>query len=120
MANNKTTSNAVNTPPPEETPGTPGKDKMTDLGLSYEAAAHGVQAAIAFDMSSGKTATLPKHLRVGIDMQKADMLALVCLLIDKGIMTPEEYDEYLRLAANTELHTREQEHARIGSSIKFR
>jgi hypothetical protein len=35
-------------------------------------------------------------------------------------MTPEEYDEYLRLAANTELHTREQEHARIGSSIKFR
>jgi hypothetical protein len=82
--------------------------KMRDLGLTYEQAAHGVQTAIAFDMENGGKAATPKHLRVGVDMSKADMLGLTMLLISKGIITQEEYAEHMRLAANEELAMREE------------
>jgi len=91
--------------------------KLRDLGLSYEEAAHGVQTAIAYDMERGRKATEPKHMRVGIDMSKADMLGLAVLLIEKGIITPDEYVEAMRLSANEELAMREEEH---GNQIEFR
>jgi hypothetical protein len=91
--------------------------RRADLGLSYEAAAHGVQTAIKFDMDQGGKATEPKHMRTGIDMSKSDQMALVSLLIDKGLFTLQEYEEYLRLAANSELHTRERE---TGGGMYFR
>lgn len=87
--------------------------KIIDLGLSYEAAAHGVQTAIAYAMSLGSGATTPKHMRVGIDMQKAEMGGLAHLLIQKGVFTSEEYVEAMRLAANSELAMREDEHPNI-------
>jgi len=87
--------------------------KATDLGLSYEAAAHGVQTAIAYVMESGGTATTPKHMRTGIDMQKADTGGLATLLVAKGVFTWEEYMEAMRLGANTELAMREAEHPGI-------
>ncbi len=83
------------------------KDEMRDLGLTYEEAAHGVQTAMAVDIAAGKRATEPKHLRVGIDMSKSDMLGLAMLLMDKGVFTSEEYVEYMRLAANEEVAMRE-------------
>ena len=87
--------------------------KPTDLGLSYEAAAHGVQTAIAYAMETGDNATAPKHMRVGVDMTKADMGGLAMLLIAKGVFTSDEYVEAVRLAANTELAMREAEHPGI-------
>lgn len=94
---------------------------MKDLGLTYEEAAHGVQAAIAYAMGTGSKATEPKHMRVGIDMSKADMLGLATLLIAKGIFTQDEYIEHMRLAANQELHMREEEvFAKTGARISFR
>jgi hypothetical protein len=88
---------------------------MRDLGLSYEQAAHGVQSAIAHEMNlpTKSKATDPKHMRVGIDMSKADQLGLVELLIAKGVFTAEEYIEYMRLSANEELAMRNDEHAPI-------
>lgn len=83
------------------------KDEMKDLGLSYEQAAHGVQTAKALDLQMGNSLFNPKHLRVGIDMSKADMMGLVSLLIDKGVFTLEEYLEYIRLSANQELANEE-------------
>ena len=91
--------------------------RLRDLGLTYLEAVHGVQCAIGHGMNEGKTATEPKHMRTGVDMQKADMLGLAMLLIDKGIITGEEYNEYMRLAANEELAMREDEY---GGRIKFR
>jgi hypothetical protein len=87
------------------------KDAMKDLDLTYVEALHGVQTAILYDMHNNEEhkATEPKHLRVGVDMSKSDMLGLVSLLMDKGVITEEEYLEYIRLAANQELHMREQE-----------
>lgn len=83
--------------------------RPTDLGLSYEAAAHGVQTAIAYRMEKGDAATEPKHLRVGVDMSKADLGALLMLLVEKGIFTQDEVLEAMRLGANTELAMRELE-----------
>lgn len=99
---------------------------LKDLGLSYEVAAHGVQSAIATDLAEGRTSAVePKHLRVGVDMSKSDMLGLTCLLIDKGIISQDEYLEYMRLGANTELAMREAEYNRTryqggGPDISFR
>jgi hypothetical protein len=94
---------------------TPGKDCMgnkinpifKDLGLDYSEAAHGLQSAIAYDPENKDLE--PKHQRVAIDMQKADTMGLATLLIEKGVFTLEEYIEYMRLAANTELANREEE-----------
>ncbi|MEH2525854.1 MULTISPECIES: hypothetical protein [unclassified Bradyrhizobium] len=84
---------------------------MRDLRLTYEQALHGIQSAIRFEMSrSGipddehnPTSRMMKHLRVGIDMRAADHAAVAGLLIEKGIITEEEYLERMRLAANEEL-----------------
>ena len=98
-------------------------DNLNDLGLSYEEAAHGVQSAIKYRMEHSLTpATEPKHLRTGIDMSKADQLGLTQLLIDKGIITSDEYCEYMRLAANQELHMHEEQIRTLTGlkGIKFR
>lgn len=87
--------------------------QMRDLGLSYEAAAHGVQSAVKYEMEQRKRPVDDelKHLRVGIDMRAADMRGLVELLIKKGVLTVEEYVEEMRLAANEEL-ARYEDHVR--------
>lgn len=76
-----------------------------DLGLSYADAAHGVQSAIAYRMvlQGPQGDASPKHLRVGIDLSKAEQAGLARLLIDKGVFTLAEYEEYMRLAVNEEL-----------------
>lgn len=79
---------------------------MRDLGLSYEAALHGVQSAIRYEIDQRgmrDPQTEHKHLRVGIDARAADAMGLAKLLMDKGVFTGEEYAEYMRLAANEEL-----------------
>lgn len=91
----------------------------SDLGLSYEQATHGVQTSLAFGFFDRSME--PKHIRTGVDMSKSDMLGLVCLLIDKGLFTSEEYIEYTRLAANNEVRMREKEaSAQTGKSITLR
>lgn len=99
--------------------------KPRDLGLSYEAAAHGVQSAIAHKMAVDEAGgpmwdgTSPKHLRVGIDMQKADMFGLAILLMQKGLITSEEYIEAMRLGANHELWMWEDEANRNSGGVKL-
>lgn len=83
--------------------------KEGDLGLTYEQAMHGIQTAVAYeierDVAKGmsKSATSPKHLRVGVNAAMAEQGALAQLLMDKGIFTLEEYKESIRLGANYEL-----------------
>mgnify|MGYP001109260242 CR=1 FL=1 len=80
-------------------------NRPTDLGLSYEAAMHGMQSAVAFEMNlpGRRSATEPKHLRVGVNSAMIDSATLARLLIAKGLFTAEEYAEALRLEANNEL-----------------
>lgn len=84
--------------------------QFRDLKLSYMQAAHGVQTAIKYEMlqrgldaDSHKLLNYAKHLRVGIDLGKADMAGLAGLLIRKGFITEAEYLEAMRLGANEEL-----------------
>lgn len=80
-----------------------------DLGLSYEQAAHGVQSAVALKEARNDPILTPKHMRVGIDLSKSDQAGLAQLLMDKGLITLEEYLEYVRLAANDELSREEEQ-----------
>lgn len=58
----------------------------------YNAAAHAMQTAVALKMERGiGKETEPKHLRVGINSAMSNAGGLVTLLMDKGIITPEEY-----------------------------
>ncbi len=85
--------------------------KWTDLGLSYEAAAHRMQTDVALKINNpAMNDTQPKHLRVGINSAMVRHAALAWLLIKKGIITEDEYREEVRLAMNHELSTYEADH----------
>lgn len=64
-----------------------------DDAQRYTEAAHGMQSGVAMEMNLDhrKSATEPKHLRVGINAAMVDHGALAKLLIDKGIITDAEY-----------------------------
>lgn len=79
------------------------KKKYMAEKLTYQEAAHGVQTGIAFELEHGSDCASPKHLRVGINMGKADMAGLVMLLIKKGVITEEEYIAAITDSANDEL-----------------
>jgi len=90
--------------------------KFVDLGLTYEEAMHGVQTGVAYEMGlpgEWERSTEPKHLRTGVNSALANCAALAQLMMDKGVFTPEEYVEYLRLAANDELARYERLHGGI-------
>jgi hypothetical protein len=65
----------------------------------YLAACHGMQTGVKWEMErallQGKepdsVSTSPKHLRVGVNSAMVSHAALVKLLIEKGILTEEEY-----------------------------
>lgn len=84
-------------------------DDWVDLGLSYEEALHAVQSGVAYSHAKGSDDGSPKQLRVGVNSALVDSSALAHLLIQKGLITEEEYAEELRLAMNYEAH-RYQEH----------
>lgn len=70
----------------------------------YDAAAHKVQAGLAFLMHIDPELAMVsiKQMRVGIDMGKSDQLGLARLLIDKGLFTEEEYYTAMANAAEIE------------------
>lgn len=93
------------------------EDKRRDLGLDYMAAMHGIQSAIKYEMETGiSEKTTPKHLRVGVDSGMINDAALALLMIQKGIITMDEYMESVRLQANEELAAYQAAHPKI----KFR
>jgi len=57
----------------------------------YQAAVHAMQSGVAFLMNLDPAETQPKHLRVGVNSAMVDSSALAKLLIDKGVVSEEEY-----------------------------
>lgn len=76
----------------------------------YQDSMHRVQTAIAtlLGISNDKRCT-PKHLRVGIDMQKSDTFGLVNLLIAKGVFAGDEYLAAIAESAEIEANAYERE-----------
>ena len=55
------------------------------------AAMHGMQSGVAAKMNFDPNETAPKHLRVGVNSAMVQHAALTRLLIDKGLITEQEY-----------------------------
>lgn len=68
----------------------------------YLAAAHGMQSGVAAMMEFEPAETTPKHLRVGVNSAMVEHSALVLLLIEKGVISKEEFDEALADAMERE------------------
>lgn len=100
--------------------------KFRDLGVEYTTAAHAVQTGILTEMQfrgvvpdANPAINMMKHLRTGVDLQKAETAGLVFLLIKAGLFTLTEYQETMRLAVNEEAarytdHINEQYGAAFG------
>jgi hypothetical protein len=70
----------------------------------YLAAAHAMQSGVALSIARGEARDMePKHLRVGVNSALVDCAALAKLLIDKGILTEEEYERALADAMEAEV-----------------
>jgi hypothetical protein len=87
----------------------------------YYDAAHGVQAGVGMWMDLDPVLFTPRHLRVGIDTQKADLWGLARLLMKKGILTRAEYHEAMADAMEEERARWEKEIGeRLGSKITLK
>jgi hypothetical protein len=71
----------------------------------YTKALHAMQTGVMYQMEpSGNPAeTQPKHLRVGVNAALIDSGAMAKLLIDKGIITLDEYQAALADMAEREV-----------------
>lgn len=68
----------------------------------YFAASHAMQSGVAMEMNFNPKPTEPKHLRVGINAAMVEHHALAQLLMDKGIITTEEYESAIATAMEEE------------------
>lgn len=59
----------------------------------YQALAHAMQSGVATDQERGSKDGTPKHLRVGINSALVETSALGGLLVSKGIITADEYQD---------------------------
>lgn len=87
----------------------------------YEELAHAIQTGIAYNMTDPhfKDAE-PKHLRVGIDLERIDSGSLCRLLLDKGVITEEDYQTYILQGLHNEVLMREAEiKRRLGVVVKL-
>lgn len=80
---------------------------MTDESIEasqarYMAAAHAMQSGVASKMVFDPAETTPKHLRVGVNSAMSDHSALVYLLVQKGVITEEEYSSAIADAMERE------------------
>lgn len=61
----------------------------------YFAAAHAMQSGVAHEHALGSEDGSAKHLRVGVNTAMVDHGGLVALLVAKGIITEDEYQQAL-------------------------
>ncbi len=89
---------------------------MKDFIQAYAALAHAIQTVIAYELGLGGeklAGATPKHLRVGIDLERIDQGSLVKLLIAKGVFTEDEVHEAILNGLRAELDTYERKYPGI-------
>jgi hypothetical protein len=82
----------------------------------YTDAAHAMQTAVAIDHARGNPDGSPKHLRVGVNAAMVDHAALATLLMDKGLITLDEYEAALAAAMEREV-ARYRDHLGIPDGV---
>jgi hypothetical protein len=81
---------------------------------------HRMQAGVAMRQHLDPMDGTPKYLRVGINTAKVEHGALVKLLVQKGLITDEEYLTAIADATEAEADQYEQELSeRLGRTIKL-
>lgn len=81
---------------------------------------HAMQSGVALMMNYDKSETSPKHLRVGVNSALIDSSALAKLLIEKKIITEEEFYTALCELAENDVKSYEQKITEItGSNTKI-
>src|SRR3954471_24629724 len=82
-------------------------------------AMHALQAGVRMEMELGLSRdTEPKHLRVGVNSALVDHGALVALLVQKGLVTEEEYLTAIAEGAEREKRAYEQRlSAALGKTV---
>lgn len=61
------------------------------MSKTYDQLAHAMQSGVAAKMAIDPADTNAKHLRVGVNSALCGQAALARLLIDKGVITEDEY-----------------------------
>lgn len=69
------------------------KKTVPELMAELQELQHAMQSGVAMMMNYVHEPTSPKHLRVGINVALSGHAALGKLLIDKGLITEEEFFE---------------------------
>lgn len=69
--------------------------KVEELRQRYHNLCHAMQTGVAFKMENDPSDTSPKHLRVGVNSAMVETSTLTRLLIQKGVITEEEFYEML-------------------------
>lgn len=59
----------------------------------YKRLGHALQTGVATMMQMGDAGASPKHLRTGLNISMCDHASMIWLLLKKGIITEEEYQE---------------------------
>ena len=87
----------------------PQKETIEQAQQRYMHHAHRVQAGIGMLLELDPSSATPKHVRTGINTGKVEAGALVDLLVQKGIITSEEYVIAVADAMQREADRYEQE-----------
>jgi len=66
-------------------------DQLAQLKEEYAQCLHAIQTGVAYTMEFDPAECEPKHIRVGINSALCSIGALTTLLVEKGIVTEEEY-----------------------------
>lgn len=75
----------------------------------YIRAMHAMQTGIAYLLEKDPTPSHPKHVRLGINSAMVQNAALATILMDKGIMTRDEYDKVMADMSEAEVALYEAE-----------
>jgi hypothetical protein len=78
-----------------------------EFAAEYTRLAHAVQTGVAYEHGFGSQDGTPKHLRTGLNCVMADLGSLVKLLIEKGLITEEEYFAAILAGLQREIDTYE-------------
>ncbi len=75
----------------------------------YNALLHAMQTGIAYTLEKDFSSGTPKHLRVGVNSAMVEAGVICKILIDKGIITLEEYQERVLEGLQKEVDMYERE-----------
>lgn len=66
-------------------------EELDKLKARYYALAHAVQSGVGLRIQTDLKHANPKHLRTGLNMAMCEHGALMQVLLEKGVVTEEEY-----------------------------